>query len=155
MSIKYVHTNLIAKDWINLSQFYINVFNCHPIYPPRDLNGKWIDKLTGISNVEIQGIHLLLPGFDEYGPTLEIFQYSSEFEEAILKHINSPGFAHIAFHVDSVEEYADRIIDFGGSLLGEIIKKEIENIGILTAVYAKDPEGNIIEIQNWEKDNNE
>ena len=37
----------------------------------------------------------------------------------------------------------------GGSLYGELIEKEIEGIGILKAVYAMDPEGNIVEVQNW------
>jgi catechol-2,3-dioxygenase len=27
--------------------------------------------------------------------------------------------------------------------------KEIEGVGVLTVVYAKDPEGNIVEIQSW------
>lgn len=29
--------------------------------------------------------------------------------------------------------------------------KEYEDLGLLTVVYAKDPEGNFIEIQNWQK----
>jgi hypothetical protein len=39
----------------------------------------------------------------------------------------------------------------GAELLGEVIEKKIENVGILTLVYFRDPEGNIIEIQSWEK----
>ncbi len=72
--IKYVHTNLIAKDWKNLSNFYINVFSCRAIYPKRDLSGEWIDKITNIDSVRIRGIHLALPGYEK-GPTLEIFEY--------------------------------------------------------------------------------
>jgi len=39
-NIKYVHTNLIANDWKSLSEFYVNVFDCEPIYPERDLSGR-------------------------------------------------------------------------------------------------------------------
>ena len=56
---------------------------------------------------------------------------------------------HLAFHVDDVEGICTKVISFGGSELGEIIKKEIEGVGLLTFIYMADPEGNIIEIQNW------
>ena len=34
-------------------------------------------------------------------------------------------------------------------MLGEIAKIEISGVGVLTIAYARDPEGNIIEVQNW------
>jgi predicted enzyme related to lactoylglutathione lyase len=46
--IKFVHTNIIARDWKKLAQFYIDVFECEPLKPERDLDGEWIDKMTGI-----------------------------------------------------------------------------------------------------------
>jgi predicted enzyme related to lactoylglutathione lyase len=65
--------------------------------------------------------------------------------------VNDFGFGHIAFHTNNVEETIDRIIAEGGSKYGELIEKEIQGLGIIKAIYAKDPEGNIIEIQNWRK----
>jgi len=38
-------------------------------------------------------------------------------------------------------------------LLGEISGKEVEGVGYITFVYAKDPEGNIIELQHWDYEN--
>ena len=32
---------------------------------------------------------------------------------------------------------------------GELVEKDIPGIGTIKVIYAKDPEGNIIEIQNW------
>lgn len=64
MSIKYAHTNIVAKDWRRLSDFYFKVFDCKPVFPERDLSGKWIEKVTNIDNVSIKGIHLTLPGYD-------------------------------------------------------------------------------------------
>jgi predicted enzyme related to lactoylglutathione lyase len=146
-SIKYVHTNIITKDWQNLARFYIEVFECKPQYPERDLAGEWLDKLTMIERVKIKGIHLALPGY-ESGPTLEIFEYSPESPSNGKEKINTPGFGHIAFHVNSVERIAEKLIRHGGSLLGEIVRKEYADYGILTVVYASDPDGNFIEIQN-------
>ncbi len=148
MSIKYVHTNIIAKDWKSLSQFYIDVFNCKPQYPERDLSGKWIDKMSGIDDVKIRGIHLSLPGYDN-GPTLEIFEYDPEILANDEFNINRQGLGHIAFHVDAVEDILEKVIQNGGKKLGEIIKKDYGEPGILTAVYVQDPEGNFLEIQNW------
>lgn len=150
MSVKYVHTNIIAKDWKRLSRFYIEVFNCKPVYPERDISGEWIDKMTNLSAVRIQGIHLRLPGY-ENGPTLEIFQYVPENLKNDISNINKQGYGHIAFHVDNVEEVLTKLIQNGGRKLGDLVRKEMDGIGILTAVYAEDPEGNYIEIQNWTK----
>ncbi len=44
-----------------------------------------------------------------------------------------------------------KLLHHGGGKLGEIVVKEIPDAGIVTFVYAKDPEGNVIELQNWEK----
>ena len=149
--IKFVHTNIIAKDWKRLAQFYIDVFECEPVYPERDLFGDWVDKLTKIPDVKIRGIHLRLPGYDN-GPTLEIFEYSKILKRPDAPLINDQGFSHIAFHVSDVDETMNRLIARGGKKYGELIEKEIKGIGILKAIYARDPEGNIIEIQNWKKE---
>ncbi|MGY4690867.1 VOC family protein [Salibacterium sp. K-3] len=150
MSIKYAHTNIVAKDWRRLSDFYVKVFDCKPVLPERDLSGKWIENVTNIDNVSIKGIHLTLPGYDA-GPTLEIFQYYPENPERQPSNISNQGFAHIAFVVDNVEEVLNKLMEYGGKKHGALEKKEFESLGVLTIVYAEDPEGNIIEIQNWEK----
>jgi hypothetical protein len=51
--------------------------------------------------------------------------------------------------VDDVEKTLEELIQHGGSEYGELVTKEIENLGTITVVYARDPEGNIIELQKW------
>ena len=148
MKLKYTHTNIIARNYQKLAEFYANVFECEPVYPERNLSGEWIERLTGLKDVQIRGLHLRLPGYSE-APTLEIFQYNQEDFSNEMPAINRPGFAHIAFQVDDVGFYLDKLIANGGRKLGETVEKEIEGAGILTVVYARDPEGNIVEIQNW------
>jgi predicted enzyme related to lactoylglutathione lyase len=145
---KYVHTNLIARDWKKLAQFYIDVFGCVPVVPERDLSGEWIEKMTQVKDVKIRGIHLKLPGYTS-GPTLEIFEYNISLNRDVAPRINNCGFSHIAFHVSDVEAVVQKIIQHGGSLYGELVEKLIEGVGIIKCVYTTDPEGNIIEIQNW------
>lgn len=113
------------------------------------MSGEWLNKDTGVKNAHLRGIHLRLPvGFGEQGPTLEIFEYS-RMEENLPPTANRKGFGHIAFHVDDLHEINQKVISNGGKALGDIAVKEIKGVGILTFVYMTDPEGNIIEIQNW------
>jgi lactoylglutathione lyase len=147
--IKYVHTNLVARDWKRLSKFYVKVFGCSFKPPERNLKGNWLDELTSMKSAEVHGIHLHLPGFDGTGPTLEIFQYSKSGKHGAAK-INQPGFAHIAFAVRNIKQMLRKVKSNGGSSVGKLVSTTIEGVGRINVVYARDPEGNIIELQKWE-----
>ena len=147
--MKYVHTNLIAKDWKKLSLFYQRVFNCIPVPPERDLSWEWLDELTGIKNAKIVWEHLRLPWYWNNWPTLEIFSYPTMIE--LGKNLNNIGFCHIAFEVDEVKETLNLVIENWWWVFWELVTKEYEWIGVATFVYCKDIEWNIIELQSWEK----
>jgi predicted enzyme related to lactoylglutathione lyase len=147
-NVKYVHTNLIAKNWKLLAEFYCTVFECKVKPPERDLEGVWLDRLTSIENAHIKGVHLSLPGYKKNGPTLEIFEYSRK-KTTHLPEIDMPGFAHIAFSVEDVGQMLEKVERNGGSRVGDVVNAEIANIGPINLVYARDPEGNIIELQKW------
>lgn len=83
--MRYIHTNIVAKDWKRLSEFYINVFGCCAVKSPeRKLSGDWLDRATGLSGARLEGVHLLLPGFEASGPTLEIFSYDRMEESGTM-----------------------------------------------------------------------
>lgn len=145
---RFVHTNLIAEDWRGLACFYEQVFGCTPVPPARALQGPWLELATGIPGASLEGIHLRLPGFDEQGPTLEIFQYD-RFAERPAIASNRPGFAHIAFAVDDVEAARAAVISAGGGHLGEAVSIAVLGAGSVAFAYVTDPEGNIIELQHW------
>ncbi len=148
---RYVHTNIIAKDAAVLIDFYKTVLHCKSIDESRDLRGEWLDKLTNLSHAHIVGEHLLLPGYGEDHPTLEIFSYD-EVQENLPPEVNRPGIAHLAFEVDNVEETLEKLIEAGGSKVGELVITKYPD-SVATFVYARDPEGNIIELQSWRKVN--
>jgi predicted enzyme related to lactoylglutathione lyase len=145
---KYVHTNLIARDWKKLVQFYREVFRCEAKGAERDLSGAWLEKVSSVPKAHLRGVHLRLPGFHDDGPTLEIFSYDQLIERGLPK-ANECGFGHIAFAVDNVDEALQTVIAAGGSAVGEIATAEVKGVGLLRVVYARDPEGNIVELQNW------
>lgn len=148
--MRYAHTNIVATDWEKLADFYIHVFDCTIKPPKRELSGDWLDKATGLSNAAIEGVHLLLPGHGEGGPTLEIFTYRDTQDSKPVM-ANYKGFTHIAFEVEDVDATFGQALERGAEKLGEITEKVIEGIGVLKFVYFRDPEGNIIEIQSWKR----
>jgi predicted enzyme related to lactoylglutathione lyase len=146
--MKYVHTNIISENWQTLAQFYIKVFDCQLVPPIRNQSGQWLDKITGIPQAHIRGAHLRLPGYGAAGPTLEIYSYNN-MEEKPLTLPHRKGFGHIAFEVEDVAAILEKVLEHGGSKQGEISGQQVAGVGYITVIYVKDPEGNIIELQNW------
>jgi len=147
---KFVHTNLIAENWQSLVRFYQEVFGCIPVHPERDLYGELLDAGTGIHNVHLRGIHLRLPGYDDSGPTLEIFSYEPH-ENRENSIVNRPGYTHIAFQVEDVQAARAEVLAAGGKQVGEVVTLQIANKSRVTWCYVTDPEGNFIELQSWSK----
>lgn len=145
---KYVHTNLVSRDWRALARFYQEVFGCQCLLPERNLAGPELDAGTGLPGAHIAGVHLRLPGWGDAGPTLEIFQYGDAAADA-PRSVNRPGFAHIAFAVNSVSEARAHVLTHGGSPVGEIVTVTVPSAGRVTWCYVRDPEGNVIELQSW------
>ena len=149
MNCIYRHTNIVARDWRKLSQFYETVFDCVRVPPERDLAGSWLEKGTGVAGAELSGVQLRLPGHGDTGPTLEIFQYS-ENEEKLPPAANREGICHLAFEVDNVAEAMEEVLANGGHKVGEVTSFDVEGIGTISFVYIADPEGNMIEIQAFD-----
>lgn len=146
--MKFAHTNIISRNWKALADFYIKTFNCKIVPPVRKQSGKWLDQGTGLKDAKLEGAHLLLPGHGENGPTLEIYQYKN-LEQQNPVSPNKRGFGHIAFEVESVEAVLKILERNGGNAFGEITKRVVEEVGEITFIYARDPEGNLIELQSW------
>jgi predicted enzyme related to lactoylglutathione lyase len=145
---RYVHTNLIARDWRTLAAFYETVFGCAPVPPERDYSGPVFDAGTGVKGARLTGMHLRMPGAGEHGPTLEIFNYS-RLEDASAPKVNRPGFSHIAFAVESVPAARDEFLAAGGTPVGEVVTLTTSTGSTVTWCYVADPEGNIVELQHW------
>jgi glyoxylase I family protein len=149
MNARFVHVNLVARDWVQLAAFYQQVFQCEPVPPERHLRGDWLSRATGVPDAALDGIHLRLPSNRGDGPTLEIFQYSQVLER-LPPAANRQGIGHVAFEVDDVVAAVASVVARGGGMVGEVVKREIPGAGRITFAYATDPEGNIIELQQWE-----
>jgi len=145
---RYVHTNLIARDWQSLARFYESLFGCIRVPPERKYSGPALDAGTGIPNSILYGVHLRLPGHGPEGPTLEIYSYS-QLSDSFPPAVNRPGLAHMAFEVSSVEDARQQVLAAGGSPIGEIVTLTTSEGKHVTWCYVTDLEGNIIELQSW------
>ena len=145
---RYVHTNLIARDWKRLARFYEDVFGCVPVPPERNLSGAEMEAGTAVPGARLRGMHMRLPGPGPGGPTLEIFEYSEPAAD-VPSVPNRPGFAHIAFAVDSVADAREYVLAHGGSAVGDVVTVAVSPAARVTWCYVRDPEGNIVELQSW------
>jgi catechol 2,3-dioxygenase-like lactoylglutathione lyase family enzyme len=145
---RYGHTNLIARDWRKLAQFYIDLFGCVLVPPERDFTGEKLDALTRLAGAHLRGAHLRLPGYGDNGPTLELFNYA-ELAGKVDPAVNRPGYGHIAFVVDDVHAARAAVLAAGGEAVGEVVTLTTSTGGRVTCCYVTDPEQNIIELQSW------
>ncbi len=148
MKARFVHVNLIARDWRRLAQFYTTVFGCVPVPPERDFQGKDLDAGTGLKGAHLRGAHYRLPGAGEKGPTLEIFSYD-QLEPSSPAAANRLGFGHIAFEVEDVAAARQEVLSAGGEAVGKIVTLTTSTGATVTWCYVTDPEGNMIELQTW------
>lgn len=147
MSIRYAHTNLVARDWRALARFYADHFGCVQVGHERDLKGPELDAGVGVAGASIRGVHLRLPGHGDDGPTLEIFHYEPEVDGPEPSP-RRPGWGHIAFQVDDVAAHRAAILAAGGSAVGALVTMA-SGPHPVTWCYVADPEGNVIELQRW------
>jgi len=142
---RYVHTNLIARDWRKLAAFYETVFGCVRVPPERDFSGPAFEAGTGVKGARLTGKHLRMPGG---ATTLEIFNYS-HLDEGPAPRVNRPGFSHIAFAVESVGDARTEFVAAGGTPVGDVVTVTTSAGSTVTWCYVADPEGNIVELQRW------
>lgn len=150
INARYVHTNLIARDWQALASFYEDVFGCTPVPPERDFAGPDLEAGTGIPGAHLRGIHLRLPGYGDQGPTLEIFNYNPLADRPPAA-VNRPGYGHIAFSVDEVASAREAVLAAGGKPVGQVVTLAVPGGARVTWCYLTDPEGNVIELQSWSR----
>jgi len=147
---RYVHTNLVARDWRALAAFYTDLFGCEPVPPERDYSGADLEAGTGVEGASLRGVHLRLPGHGEAGPTLEIFTYDP-LASAVPASVNRPGFGHVAFEVQDVVAARTYVLEAGGRPVGEVVTLRTSTGPRVTWCYVTDPEGNILELQSWDR----
>jgi predicted enzyme related to lactoylglutathione lyase len=149
MPTRYSHTNIVAHDPERLARFYSDVLDC-PKVAERRIEGPWLSRAMGLPDARLHVFHVRLPGCgDADTPTIEIFGMDG-LAETPVSTPRRPGLMHTAWAVDDVNASLDRLVAAGGEPLGEIDGTTVDGVGSVLFVYARDPEGNIVELQQFE-----
>ncbi|HEV7306467.1 VOC family protein [Ensifer sp.] len=141
--MKLAHINLVARNADALAAFYVTVLKCEPLREPRTLSGQKVGRGNGLANCEIYSIWLKFPALDS--PFLEIHEYKV-MHDRDQPRVNEPGLGHLSFQMDDIRVVLSAIIRAGGSQIGEITDFGSKDQPYLIA-YARDPEGNILELE--------
>ena len=135
MILAVAHPCIVVPDLEKARAFYQEMFGFELLSTEGWSNDARADKATGLSNSACRGY--MLAGHNCF---LELFEYSSPEQLGALPQSlrpNEQGIRHLAFFVDDVTSETERFVNLGGELLGTPEG---------SAVYLRDPFGNIIEL---------
>jgi len=141
--MKLLHVSVAARDANKLSAFYKTVFGYVDRRPPRTLSGEKVSRGNGLPNSRIYSVWLTLP--DVEGPFLEILEYENTHDRPQPR-VNEPGFGHLSFEVKNIKAALAEVMKAGGKPLGEVTDFGTQNRPLFI-VYVRDPEGNILELE--------
>lgn len=138
MILAFAHPGIVVPDLEKAIDFYGKAFGFRLLSDQEGWeNSPDMDRAIGCPNSASQGA--MLAGHNCH---LELFEFKSPQQTAPPPHqflANEVGIRHIAFYVDDVKKEFERFLSVGGEPLGELVEGA-------TAVYGRDPFGNIIEL---------
>lgn len=141
---KFRHIALIVKDMNSIIEFYVNTFGCI-VKRDFEINSEEFQKGIGIENASARCVHLVIPDSEV---EIELFQFYKPHNSEIRKQeINDSGIRHFAIVIENMKDAIVELKSKGILIHSDPIRfekpKEIKGFCF---VYIKDPEGNIIEL---------
>ena len=137
------HSAFVVKDLETSLKFYCDILGLE-IYRRYIEEGEFIDNLTGIKNVKLEWIKLVIPE----GGLIELLQYHSHPDPDIPKKIsrsssNRLGCSHIALTVSDLATLYTKLVSNGFSCKSEPL---LAPGGKAKILYCHDPDGAILEL---------
>ena len=142
-AMRLAHINLVARDVEALAAFYVSVMKCDVLRELKILSGENVSRGNGLSNSEIRSIWLKFPELEQ--PFLELHEHIVTHHRDQPR-VNEPGFGHLAFQIEDVSSTLSNIVNAGGAQIGQITDFGTPEMPYLIA-YARDPEGNVLELE--------
>jgi glyoxylase I family protein len=140
------HVGINCRDMDRMVRFYRDAFGFEPLNEGFDWgDSEVMDELVDVPGSKARGI--MMRAGTCY---IELFQYSAPAaaNEAALRP-NDHGYTHFCVDVVDIDSEFERFktagMDFGG--------RELKDMGHVKTLYGRDPEGNVIEIQQCAPNN--
>jgi len=116
--LRFIHVNIITEDWRDLCDNYNTMFGAEDTGKIKDHSGDFKEAVIGVKGVHVIGKHILLPGFYQSYPTVEIFTYSIKGKDKPAE-LDELGLSAIGFKSDDLNKDKDIIIKNGGAIVKE------------------------------------
>lgn len=107
---KIDHINVVVSNLENAKEFFAELG--FEIAAESMLEGEWIERVTGLSDVRARYVKLALPNFDT---NLELIQYFSPSggHDPNIRQVNQLGYRHIALEVDNIDDVYEKLKEKG------------------------------------------
>ncbi|MFW2405887.1 MAG: VOC family protein [Gammaproteobacteria bacterium] len=140
MILGFGHPGIVVSDLERAREFYQRMFGFHVIGTEGWDNSEEFDRAIGLSGSATRGY--MMAGHNCF---LELWEFSAPPQSAPAPAslgAHEPGIRHLAFYVDDCQRECARLIELGGTLVGE----PAGNVDVGYAAYCRDPFGNLIEL---------
>jgi glyoxylase I family protein len=142
---RFRHVAVVANDLRKLVDFYTQILGFE-VKRRYEVKSADFQNGIGVPGAEATGVHLTMPNSDV---ELEMFQFTAplmNFSRSPLP-ANQPGYRHMALVVDNLQDAYLELKTKGIPFLSEPITfKEPKEVAGFQFVYFRDPEGNIVEL---------
>ena len=136
------HVGFVVKDLDISLKFYAEILGLE-IYRRFIEEGEFIDALTGLKNVKLEWVKLIIPG----GGLIELLQYHSHTDSTDSNSADYEsyrmGCSHAALTVENLSELYENLISAGYKCKS---KPLIAPGGKAKILYCHDPDGAILEL---------
>ena len=137
------HVGIVVRDLDKSLDFYSGILGLK-VYRRFVEEGTFIDQLTGLKNVKLEWVKLVIPK----GGLIELLQYHShpdpaQYALAVPSPSNALGCSHVALTVSDLEQTYSRIRSAGYLAKSPPILTPNKAAKIL---YCHDPDGTILEL---------
>lgn len=132
------HVAIVTRDMDAAIAFYGRLFGTELRSRGRFGPGPQFDRMGGLADARIEGAWLTTGNM-----LLELWQFHApEYPpEAAPRDFLDPGYSHICLESDDLADDAARLAALGGEMVSGIIENDL-----VRSLFARDPDGNIIEL---------
>jgi catechol 2,3-dioxygenase-like lactoylglutathione lyase family enzyme len=104
--------------------------------------GDWQARVTGVPGAQLKVAHLF-----GYGHHMEFIEYLQAPGNSVALQPNMAGVAHVCLEVEDIEKTIKTLATLGAAPQGELIKVDSGPFKGCRAIYMRDPNGVIIELE--------
>ncbi len=141
--IWFEHVAFGTHDLDRLAAFYTALVGEEPYQISRDISGPTFDQVAGLDDVNMDGGWILTDNM-----RIEMWQYNNPptAPAPAPRPLTAPGYAAVVFEVGDIANDLRRIEDAGGSIVSQIEGDDAQR-----TAYARDPDGNLIGLVQFEE----